>query len=87
MKARPKKIYIVGAGPGSVDMLTLKAKELLTNYAEVVVHDRLISKEILKLIPKKVEKIFAGKEPELHHMKQEDINDVLLKKQGQERRS
>jgi uroporphyrin-III C-methyltransferase len=74
------KVYIVGAGPGDAELLTVKAKKLLIEYADVVVHDRLISKEILKLIPKKVEKIFAGKEPELHHMKQEDINDVLVKK-------
>ena len=74
------KVYIVGAGPGDVGLLTLKAKKLLTDYADVVIHDRLISKDILKLIPKKVEKIFAGKEPDLHHMKQEDINSVLVKK-------
>ncbi len=74
------KVYIVGAGPGDPELLTIKAKRLLTEYADVVVHDRLISNDILKLIPKKVEKIFAGKEPELHHMKQEDINSVLVKK-------
>ena len=74
------KVYIIGAGPGDAELLTVKAKRLLTEYADVVVHDRLISKDILKLIPKKVEKIFAGKEPDLHHMKQDDINLVLVKK-------
>ncbi len=73
-----RKVYIIGAGPGDPELLTVKAKKLLTEYAEVVVHDRLISAEILNLIPKNVERIFAGKEPELHYMKQEDINIELV---------
>ncbi len=74
------KVYIIGAGPGDVGLLTCKARELLNSYAEVVVHDRLISKEILDIIPAKVEKIFAGKEPDNHIMKQEEINNVLVEK-------
>ena len=77
------KVYIVGAGPGNPDMLTVKAHKLITNWAEIIVHDKLISPEILQLIPQSVERIFAGKEPQNHIMKQEEINDVLVAKAKQ----
>lgn len=73
------KVFLVGAGSGGVGLLTVKAKDLLEK-AEVVVHDRLVSPDIMAVINPKAEKIFAGKEPDLHHMKQEDINQVLVDK-------
>jgi len=74
-----KKVYIIGAGAGGIGLLTISAKEFLEK-ADVVVHDRLISPDIIALINHDAEKIFAGKEPDLHHMKQEDINQVLVDK-------
>lgn len=77
LKKKINKVYLVGAGPGNPEYLTVKALTLLTKYADVVVYDRLISKEIISLIPKKVKKIFAGKEAKLHHKTQDEINEIL----------
>jgi uroporphyrin-III C-methyltransferase len=52
-------VYLVGAGPGDPELLTLRALRLLKTV-EVVAHDALISKAILNLIPKKTEKISVG---------------------------
>ncbi|MDX1949594.1 MAG: uroporphyrinogen-III C-methyltransferase [Rickettsiales bacterium] len=72
------KVYIIGAGAGSKDYLTLKAFEILTSYPDVVIYDRLISEDVINLIPPNVEKIFAGKEPKFHHMKQGEINNEII---------
>ena len=53
-------VYLVGAGPGDPELLTLRAHRLL-NTSDVVAHDKLISKAILKLIPKTTEKISVGR--------------------------
>jgi uroporphyrin-III C-methyltransferase/precorrin-2 dehydrogenase/sirohydrochlorin ferrochelatase/uroporphyrin-III C-methyltransferase len=71
-------VYIVGAGPGDVELLTLKAYRLLTEVAEVVIYDRLIAEPIMQLVPSHVEKIYAGKSCHLHCMTQEEINETLL---------
>ena len=73
------KVYIVGAGPGDPELLTMKAHRLITQYAEIVIYDRLIPPELLKLIPKKVERIYAGKSCRKHVMTQEDINKELVR--------
>jgi uroporphyrin-III C-methyltransferase len=71
-------VYIVGAGPGDPELLTLKGHRLLTDYAEVVLYDRLIGQGLLDFIPDSVEKIYAGKSCRKHHMTQEDINKELV---------
>lgn len=73
----PSKVYLIGAGPGDPELLTLKAARILRE-AEAVVYDNLISNEILKLIPKKAEKIFAGKTKSQHLLKQGEINQLLV---------
>lgn len=69
-------VYIVGAGPGDPELLTLKAHRLLTQ-ADAVVYDRLVSAQILALIPAGAVKIFAGKSCNRHTMTQEEIHETL----------
>ncbi len=73
-----KPVYIVGAGPGDPDLLTVKAARVITE-AEVVVFDRLISDEIMALVPAGAMRVYAGKTAHNHHMRQEDINELLVK--------
>ena len=71
------KVYLVGAGPGDPELLTIKALRVLQN-ADVIVHDRLIAPEMMDLIPARVERIFAGKKRDFHHLPQGDINQLLV---------
>lgn len=70
-------VFIVGAGPGDPGLLTLKAAECLKK-ADVVVYDRLVSDEILAMVPDHAEKIFAGKAARDHFMPQDQINQTLV---------
>jgi uroporphyrin-III C-methyltransferase len=72
------KVFLVGAGPGDPKLLTVKAEELL-KAAEVVVYDRLVSEEILNLIPETAEKIYVGKRTGKHVVPQEKITELLVK--------
>jgi uroporphyrin-III C-methyltransferase/precorrin-2 dehydrogenase/sirohydrochlorin ferrochelatase/uroporphyrin-III C-methyltransferase len=71
-------VYLVGAGPGDPDLLTRKAFRLLQD-ADVVVYDRLVSQEILDLIPAGTSRIFVGKATGNHHLSQDEINTLLAK--------
>lgn len=71
-------VYIVGAGPGDPELLTVKALRLLQEYAEIVIYDRLIPDAIIDLIPQHVERVYAGKSCKKHHMTQEQINAELV---------
>lgn len=73
------KVTLVGAGPGDFGLLTLKGKKAIEN-AEVVVYDRLVSKEILSLVAENAEKINVGKECGNHLIPQEQINRILIEK-------
>lgn len=73
------KVWLVGAGPSDVGLMTIKGKQVL-EQAEVVVYDALVGLGILALIPKEAERINVGKRSGHHIMKQEDINQVLVKK-------
>lgn len=70
-------VALVGAGPGDPDLLTVKALRLIL-AAEVVVFDRLVSKEIMDLIPPSAERVYAGKALGHHHLVQDEINQLLL---------
>lgn len=74
----PGKVYLVGAGPGEPDLLTLRALRVI-EQADVVVHDRLVSKQVLALVPSRAELIYAGKARSNHHMPQHNINALLLR--------
>ena len=71
------KVYLVGAGPGDPDLLTVKALRLLQT-ADTVVYDRLVSREILELIPHTVARIFVGKATSRHTLSQQEINALLV---------
>jgi len=75
--AMQTKIYLVGAGPGDPDLLTVKALRLLQT-ADTVVYDRLVSREILELIPQTVSRIFVGKATNRHTLSQQEINALLV---------
>ena len=71
------KVYLIGAGPGDIDLLTLKAKNLIEN-ADVLVYDRLADSRILDFAAEGAEKIYVGKAPGQHTMKQEEISQLLV---------
>ena len=71
-------VTLVGAGPGDVELLTIKAVRRL-QAAEVVVYDRLISQDILDLIPKGTARIYAGKASGAHARPQDETNELLVK--------
>ncbi len=71
------EVALVGAGPGDPELLTLKAWRLITS-AEVVLYDRLVSPEILALIPETAETIHVGKQRANHVLPQDQINDRLV---------
>ncbi len=73
------KVFLVGAGPGDPELLTVKAAELLKG-AEVVVYDRLVSDAILKLAPESAEKVYVGKRTGKHVVPQEKITELIVKK-------
>ena len=76
------KVCLVGAGPGDVNLLTIKGKEML-EQADCIIYDRLASSELLEYAKENCEMIFVGKENHKHVMKQEDIN-ILLEKKARE---
>lgn len=73
------KVWLVGAGPGDVDLLTVKAYRVLQN-ADVVLYDALVSAEIMALIPSSAEKIAVGKRAGKHSAAQSEINQLLVTK-------
>ena len=72
------RVYLIGAGPGDAELLTLRAVRLLQR-ADVVVYDNLVSAEVLDFVPPAAERIYAGKRRNEHTMRQEQINALLVR--------
>ncbi|MEP2531541.1 uroporphyrinogen-III C-methyltransferase [Shimia sp.] len=70
------KVYLIGAGPGDPELMTLRAVRMLKD-ADVVVFDRLVSDEIMAMCPEGAEQIAVGKCPKNHLVPQERINEIL----------
>ena len=71
------KVFLVGAGPGDPELLTLKAFRLISS-ADIVFYDSLISDEILKMIPRNAERVHVGKRAKKHLASQDEINQLLV---------
>jgi len=72
-----RKVYIVGAGPGAADLLTLRAATVL-RAAQIVLHDDLVPQEILDLCPASTQVINVGKRCGRHGRSQEQINALMV---------
>jgi uroporphyrin-III C-methyltransferase len=77
----PKRgfVSLVGAGPGDPDLLTVKGYRVI-QQAEVIVYDRLVSKEILALANPQAEMVYVGKKLDFHCVPQDQINQILVEK-------
>lgn len=72
-------VYLVGAGPGAEDLITVKGLRCLEK-ADVVLYDRLSGATLLRAVPEKAERIDVGKQPNHHPVPQEEINRLLVEK-------
>src|SRR5438445_5205518 len=72
------KVLIVGAGQGDPKLITLKAVEVIKS-ADAVLYDRLVSKKIIRMIPKKAEKVYVGRDVGNDYEHQNKTNELMLR--------
>lgn len=70
------KVYLTGAGPGDIELLTVKALRVIRN-ADVIIYDRLANPEILEEAKSGCEFVYVGKEDGRHIVPQDDINEII----------
>ena len=78
-QVRKGKVWLLGAGPGDTSLLTEKCLHCLRT-ADVIVYDNLVSASLLNEARPDAELIYAGKRASNHHLKQEETNELLVKK-------
>ncbi|PWI58737.1 uroporphyrinogen-III C-methyltransferase [Sulfoacidibacillus thermotolerans] len=71
------KVYLVGAGPGDPGLITVKGRECI-EQADILLYDRLIAPELLDFAPSYAKKIYVGKDPQHHAVRQEEIHQKLV---------
>lgn len=69
-------VYLTGAGPGDIELLTVKALRLVQN-ADIIIYDKLANSEILKEAKEDVELVFVGKQRGFHRVPQDEINEII----------
>jgi uroporphyrinogen III methyltransferase/synthase len=79
MSAPAGRVYLVGAGPGALGLVTLRARELI-GQADVLVYDYLCNPEMLRWARADAEKIYAGKSGAAHTLSQDEINALLVER-------
>jgi len=79
---QPGIVYIIGAGPGDPDLITVRGLKYLRR-AEVVVYDRLVNRELLDHAPVWADYIYVGKQPGHHTVSQAEINAILIREAAQ----
>ncbi|MDX6747518.1 uroporphyrinogen-III C-methyltransferase [Polaribacter sp. PL03] len=77
MSFKKPKLTVVGAGPGDVDLITVKAVKVL-KIADVVLYDALVNEELLSYINPEAEQIFVGKRRGCYKYQQEQINELIV---------
>lgn len=71
------EVALVGSGPGDAELLTIRAMRFI-EQAEIAIYDRLVSEEILALLPEGCERFYVGKEQAKHCVPQDKINEILV---------
>ena len=73
---QPGEVALVGSGPGDPELLTIKALRFI-EQADIAIYDRLVSDEIMALLPEHCERVYVGKKQAKHCVPQEGINEML----------
>lgn len=77
-----RKVYLVGAGPGDPQLITLKGLDRIKK-ADVIIYDRLAGEELLKHAKEGAELVYVGKRAGKHSYVQDEINRLLIEKAGE----
>lgn len=75
-RTKMSKVYLTGAGPGDIELMTLKAARVIKE-ADIIIYDRLANPEILDMAKKDVKLIYVGKEDGRHSVPQDEINEII----------